>query len=95
MTEVLKSLGSFLRKILKTEMKSIAGRFNLAGGLLLVIFSILAFVNDLIVIISNAVLSYYDKTPLPTIPGYYLLAALVILAVYFNRCVMVLDEAEK
>ena len=94
MKNAFKFFGNFLTKIFKTELKSVAGRANLGGGLLLVVFGVIAFVSDWFNVAINALLSSFGKEQLPAMPGYYILAALAILALYFYFCVKVLLEAE-
>lgn len=88
-------ISRLLKDLMRVEMSSTAGRVNLLGGILVIIFALLAFVESFFEKIVNSFLLSFDKQPLPVIPSGYILLFLILVLIYFYFCVRVISETEK
>ena len=94
MDNIFKLLTSIVAKLLKEEMKSIAGKVNLIGGVMMVALTVCIFLQNIGVVIINFFLSLFGKTLLPNINSWYLILIFLFIAGYFYLCVKVISDTE-
>jgi hypothetical protein len=92
---VARALVSIASKLLKTELGSTAGRVNLLGGIVVAILIGGIFIEDIGAKVLSAVLLYFSRSPLPSLSGWAILAALVVFVGYFIFCVHTISVLER
>jgi hypothetical protein len=90
--QIVKTLGTALKKLLEVELRSIAGRVNLIGGISIILLVLGLFLEDIGVRLVNMILVLFDKAPLPTVGSPYILLSIVVVVLYFYYCVNVVRK---
>ncbi len=95
MKGIISTLKSISKSLLKTELESIAGRVNLIGGIILTLLVGGIFIDDVVKIILNSILSFFGKINIPSMGNGYILAGIFFVGLYFYLCVRTIIELKE
>jgi hypothetical protein len=82
------------KKLLKTELGSTAGKFNLLGGIIITVAILGLFSDSFITQIGNFLLAAFDKSTVPSIGGATIAICVFGLIIYFYLCTQTLAALE-
>ena len=83
-----------LLDILRKETKSTAGVTNLLGGIVISVFILSLFAQNLLIQLFNMLLALLEKPLMPQVGGFYTILSILFLVVYFMFCVKVIAQSE-
>ena len=95
MNAFIRALLSIAKKLLKTELDSVAGRVNLLGGIIIAIFVAFMFTGTALLVVLDFVLALFGKTPIPAPSNLSLFLSVLGVIGYFIFCVLVIIKAQE